>query len=636
MDKVDDFMVTTPRFSFPLPSTHYVYEQPLDLGQHLNFSFYTAWSKPYVELPWRNFTIRLYKDDKLHLEYSGAMNGWDNFTIYLAGGQFEAAGIIHREGCYVAPYQGDIRCATTSSQPVPFKKEVPLRVEFDATNTKYPDGLRMLVARHGVADPYPHPEVQIGPEGGRPRMRLSGKVVDPATGTAPTEPTPVYFRLRDPKDSAKYVSQAGQAIDGDNFDQDASLSSNGAGAVPPSDSCLGSCPPLRVDVTPPDGSFELILTGAAHAAGDNYRIEASLSPDMTCSESVSCARTPIITTWKRIYVEVNRMFRRGTYLRTTAEAGDSELEVVDADTLPQPPFYAIVIHGPSYTSQNRHYWYEEVRVDARDGNRLSLESSLIWQYGGEELVDNLDRPYLADAIGVVSGVATEDFYVADLRGVNAAFAEAFVEHVFLTRRDNSLELADEQRVIDFEDGIVPHDRIVGRRPARREPFALYLRHHDLLTRKWLKSASGTGSRPVALANHQAFFSCAQLHDGATVTMGLTSVASGWNDTWFPTETAPAAQEAEAVVHELAHQWRVNPEPMEASGHCNLALNAVQQAFGTNLQCTMTFGTDGLNNSHVGFHYVEYPAGSNQFDSEYLRIRQRTEPVPQTQPLEREP
>lgn len=123
--------------------------------------------------------------------------------------------------------------------------------------------------------------------------------------------------------------------------------------------------------------------------------------------------------------------------------------------------------------------------------------------------------------------------------------------------------------------------------------------------------------------------------------GDTRVSSGFNDLWLYTAAMPNVDlRAEALVHEMGHQWLVNQEWITAQtqrytgGHCDTAHGqplTIGIPTGAGLLCTMTSGsalwsTAQAWDRHVGFHFESLPG--QQESSEYSWIRDRLDPLPQ--------
>jgi hypothetical protein len=138
------------------------------------------------------------------------------------------------------------------------------------------------------------------------KIRVGGTLRDQSG--KPVAGKPVHFRLSDPADTASYVVAAGDAAPGDNIDGPGSLNGGGTAATVTTDA---------------NGRVSLTLTITDHVAGDNYRIRASPDPTFACTEG--CAWSATYTAWKRVYVEVNKMFRRGAFLTEDVAPGAKQL-----------------------------------------------------------------------------------------------------------------------------------------------------------------------------------------------------------------------------------------------------------------------------------------------------------------------
>ncbi len=85
---------------------------------------------------------------------------------------------------------------------------------------------------------------------------------------------------------------------------------------------------------------------------------------------------------------------------------------------------------------------------------------------------------------------------------------------------------------------------------------------------------------------------------------------------------------EVVVHEVVHQWGVNPPPSSANvnvGHC---LEQRYQHDGKYCLMHMPYH-DAAHNSEFsdGLVALHYRRQNNMVDSEHITIRHATEPVP---------
>jgi hypothetical protein len=234
------------------------------------------------------------------------------------------------------------------------------------------------------------------------------------------------------------------------------------------------------------------------------------------------------------------------------------------------------------------------------------------------------RPYLADAVGVVTGTSS-DFEAVDSSLLEPLLNEAFVDVVWLPDESNRA----------WQDPA--YDRVV--------PYVAKMMWHaksqtDWLARKWMRNADYIGNTRASAPNHQMVFVAGRHWDSEA--RAVTRVAEGYNDLWlYARSMGNELLRSEAFVHEMGHMWRVNSEwqitpPAEnTGGHCDSALGSVQtMAAHPTLKCTMSSGDtlydepqgrDGV----VGFHYTLVDGMTE--DSEFIRIRQRQEPIPQTDP-----
>lgn len=483
---------------------------------------------------------------------------------------------------------------------------------------------RVLTHKYRSDDTYPS---QFQTEDGK--IEVVGFVRD-VTLTKPIAGRTVHFRLIDPADTAEYVRRNGDAHPDDNLDGPGTL--NGSSKASASSDSSG-----KVSVT---------LGITSYAAGDNYQIEASLDPDFKCNP-VPCERSIVYTAWKRIYVEMHKMFKTGAFISEPVMPGDKVIVVDDVRDFPEPPFTVRMIHSAGVEAAAPDFTSDELLVvktlrDQDGSGQLILNGAedpdvpgVPRGYFARERVRGIERPYLRDAVGLITGDRERDYFVPNVKFVNAPFEEAFIEYVWLTDSVAGMDsdlLHDQPRM--FFDSTLPY---------RRERIGQTDNdEREWLTRKWLQNALRTSARErKALPNHQAFFVAprhATLGSGSSAQkfLGLTTVADYFNDTWLFLQEEGMPNEnrrGEAAIHELAHQWRVNPVPADPGGHCDGTLlpkgpkriyNRPQH------ECNMTStlylltndnGSDGI----VGFHYVAVAAAR---DSEYLRFRYRAEPVPQ--------
>ena len=503
--------------------------------------------------------------------------------------------------------------------PIEVKGTIPPNVIFNASPTD-----RVLIHKYGE-DQYPSP---LQTADGQIRINA---VVRTAAGT-PVAGQSVQFRLIDPPDTGPYTVRAGHAHVNDNVDGSGRLNGNTTATA----------------VSNAAGAVSVTLGITGHASGDNYQVEAIASPTFDCSLA-PCTKSQVYTAWKRVYVEVNKMFRRGSYLQRAVAPGSRRLDVFDVKVFPKPPFQIRLIHAravgveggedPFFYDELAHVVEVQQQAAEPDGTAPGLlfldptRPGLTHGYDGPESIGppgSQRNPvrHLADAAGLVTGSRAADYYLPNGRYVNRTFADAFVEHVWLTDSGTGDADIDPAQPRLFYDAWIPHEPVLdpGRDHVSTEWLAIKWARHVVTP----SAPLGMPAHPAVLPNHQI------LLVGSTKagSIGGSLVGDGFSTVWLYAESLGTRLAGEALVHELAHQWLVNNVSYSGfgvDGHCDTALGRHQDMYNRrDLTCAMDAALYGnVNNLErsdgiVAFHYVQGPAG---LDSEYLRIRRRVEPVP---------
>ncbi|MEZ5331177.1 MAG: hypothetical protein R2991_03790 [Thermoanaerobaculia bacterium] len=151
------------------------------------------------------------------------------------------------------------------------------------------DDVRVLLSKRGPED-YPSTYQTQDAE-----IEVTVKVTDKIDPVGTT----VYFRIDDPKDQSEYLS--GQP--GDN------LPMSPAGSITPS-AVVGA-----------DGTATVTLEVDPQYVGNTYRVEVSLQAPPNFHRE---ARSKIYTSWRRLYIEYDQMFKEGEFLTQTSGAGQAE------------------------------------------------------------------------------------------------------------------------------------------------------------------------------------------------------------------------------------------------------------------------------------------------------------------------
>ena len=402
-----------------------------------------------------------------------------------------------------------------------------------------------------------------------------------------------------------------------------------------------------------EGRISIILNTSDHASGDNYQIDASMKEDFACG-TPACPKSATYTAWKRVYVEVDKMARRGAFITRDVVQNELRIPVSDIRPFPNGRFEVRILHAATvaaaladFTEQRATVVGVEPTAPRRFGQdragALLLDPATPLQrpYSGPEVVNGVPRPYLADAVALVTGNRADDYLLPNASLMKPLYDSAFVEHTWLTdatRTDS--DLAPDQTRLSF-DGVIPHKALFNREDRSEKEW---------FTRKWIRNADRTGIDRQSKPNHQVLMTAYARYEATSNARdiprhyGDTEVGDGFNEVWMwiddINEVGHREFLAEAVVHEMSHQWRVNPPSSTTGGHCDSGLpnNQTRKMFDhPDKSCSMTSGgllytSPAAYDNIVGFHYVGSGSAAN---SEFLTIRRRPEPVPQNDPPHRE-
>jgi len=452
-------------------------------------------------------------------------------------------------------------------------------------------------------------------------------------GTASSAGVTAYFRVLDPPDPSPYVPVANRvANDNRDTNDQASGRLTGTGILQ-----IAGSPGVVSATADSTGIIQMTLTSTDQEAGDNYQIEASYDANFTCAPN--CPKSGIITAWKRVYVERDSMFRQGAALAGDADAGQNVVRVRrspfrrgDTIRLVHGPYRDGT--GPLTTGGNVDlgYWSEPAVIDRvandhaadnRGGDVLTLVGPLQHSYGVDRSTfagGALD--YLND--GAVMELPAQSQFETNTGYLAGAFQLAFVEYVILNPQKNTHTALP--FVEELGGGALP-----------------------LFAGKWVENADHTPSPtgglrfPPMLQNHQYLIGGAN-HINTNVVLGSTFNINRANFSYIFVDTiergctvrnfsrtghllifglTPANVNGETVVHEIAHQYDVNPPESTTGGHCNNTVYPLHPS--PNAGCVMHAVSDANSNDNiVVFHYITNAAG---IDSEYITIRSSPDPLP---------
>ncbi len=453
--------------------------------------------------------------------------------------------------------------------------------------------------------------------------------VKAASDGAPVAGRPVYFRVNDPPDTAPYVVQNGDAHDNDNRDRSLLKGKLLTGAA-----CPDAPEGVICALSGADGWARVVLETSEHISGENYEVEASLDPGFDCPST--CPHSATITTWKRVYLENDSMFRHGSFVAANVAAGGTSIDVTDID-----PFRGKVgkkitlIHAdPVLAIGPRRFYMEEHIIRAitpgtdgggtiafRDGESLNLSYAPAEQDRSGRTVR-----HLADGVGLVSGNWEADVFFADPSYLNALFDPAFVEYIILDEGG-----ANTVPYVPFVKPVPA--ATVGTLDDPQVQFAQkWFERNGASNQHYLAGVTGEDNGSGQPSDHRGV---------TTSNVGLTQSLV------FVQQIQGSTLVAELVTHEVAHQWHVNPKTRQSGlrEHDGPDGESDYPQWDTSSNekkwCQMRWNADcdgsqtcpSFKDGITAFHYLQrVPRG---VDSEYLWIRERCEPVPAVRPDIRE-
>ena len=480
----------------------------------------------------------------------------------------------------------------------------------------------------------------------RPRFRFRGAVSNDAAGTSLE--SDIWLRVVDPADPSLYMPTHPP---NDNRDPQP------RGVLMPRSCADSSCraapgAPLRVRSSP-GGVVEVELEGTDRYAGDNYYLEASFDPSFTCATSGTeganaCARSGLVTAWKRVFIEKRRALKNGLFLAEDANAGDSYIitrgnrwrgnrkrtdAIAKNETI-------IIVHAPQLDRTDVDAgWYAETHTVlsvehlSGDSYRVNLGS----KQGNTTVVESLEHDYrvesfdrrIGDAVSKLDGpqLTPADLNDASMTLVTGeAFLDAFTENVILPDQTTSDAAAFVPYVATAEESLLQN-----------------------LAEKWSSVVNGT-----LAPNHQLLIIAStnsedpMKKDGAGLTIThLPTRTSSWVFKQnvairLKAESGLRGDDSALVemwalktsAHEIAHQWRAN-EYWNSADHCPTDTKTWNDPSAYCLLAGHSDAGAGLvsqrTNGIARFHIITLPGG--EVNSEYLGIRRRPDPfVPEASPV----
>jgi hypothetical protein len=244
----------------------------------------------------------------------------------------------------------------------------------------------------------------------------------------------VCFRVVDPPDLAPYADGSTTGYWCDNRDPG---TSNYAGKL--WDTATSAWEDVVCVQADSHGVASATLNTTDRYAGDNYIVQASYDTWDTLNTTKALAQTGVITTWKRIYIEKDTMFRQGGILAANANAGDAKVVVWNWASLPAcgdtptvPPCYQIAVVDSQHPYESNH---DEPYISyvVADPNISGANDLYLVQADGVTPYtlshDYVASPYPAFDSGNSAGVGVigAGWYTPNFGDMWQAYNDAFVE-----------------------------------------------------------------------------------------------------------------------------------------------------------------------------------------------------------------
>ena len=433
-------------------------------------------------------------------------------------------------------------------------------------------------------------------------ITIAGSVRDQLGNPVPNRP--VSLRVIDPPDRASYVPAAERHAD-DNLDPQDHPSGGGSNLN------------IRLNSTSvasdANGRFSVSLTPTTQYGGDNYIVEGSIDAAFPCAASATdtCSKTGILESWKRMYIEMDQMYRASRILTANAAQGASTVFINDKNGYHNGD-NVVLIHASSFTrtapSDGLGFYSESHRIVSIANNHTStpgnyivtLDGPLTHDYFTDFAAQGLQ---LGDALANIThfGSGADPFFRFDDRYVKGAYADAFVD---------AMRISTSGTGVPFYDALNPTQM-------------------SLVAGKWF-AAKTTNNIP---SNHGIAIAASTRASVApgTISLGTTVGVYSyvWRDTIDTVTSGPVSKyplthghdpvkmSGEVLVHELAHQWSVNPS--YPNGECT------QNMYANAKYCQMNSpnNTGQFDDDIVQFHYVG--TAPSTADSEYMTMRLQQEP-----------
>ena len=412
---------------------------------------------------------------------------------------------------------------------------------------------KVLISKRGTGDTYPLAPLQTADAQIKIPFEVQGKI---------SSATTVYIRLIDPKDTAPY------ATGGANDNRDPNK--NGGAGASTFQNCLSA---TSVTVQPSDPHGEVTLTITNQYAGDNYQVGFSFKPTfLTDPAEKPAAITGILTAWKRVYIERDKMFRRGGLLYKNAQVGETaitlyknpddtpwctlnpgeKIAVFDTKTPFEKPHDEAYIGTINDTGPTVPHQALVTLVTTSGG---STAYQLTHTYTASPVNGTTNWPTFSSPVypeGTCAGVGVKDsgFCEEDLSDLKQAFDDAFVEFILTNTGMNVVPFIS--RLAPLNESGIPADNM---RADFHELWSQMV-HQDLINYFHFIGAAGhlyqappgvnlLGATKSGMNSTFIFRQLIEgIYSGTTLTNGVRAVSD----------------------HEMAHQFRTNNCDTASNNH----------------------------------------------------------------------
>lgn len=456
-----------------------------------------------------------------------------------------------------------------------------------------------------------------------------------ADGT-PYANQPIYLRQLDPEDASAYVPGSRLSKYDNLLIGSTAFTDDGRTSLPTAGQIAA---PWYVKTTDAQGGFKTIMHFGGRAGGDNVAALASGVPlalpfiagGADCLAEASCYRSGVFTAWRRVYLEVDRMFRQGAFITSSLLPGMTQVDVEDAtpwaNAKASNPIPIRLIHSAGGDTVPGSEYMEDHRVVGVKGRRLTLDTAVTQEYYAlHSAVDN--TRWAGDAVGRPDG--SKPTYTVSPSLIISLMQDAYVQYTVLSEAMPYFPFLADCGSVRSQSQLPYCTEVASRWFDQRVNSG---RNHQHVVAANYGGPQGIGD--TALGQYGTYPNVAFVWVGQIETVtnpGSTGPYAGKNAVIMANETA---------LHEVVHLYGVNPPVWESDdlsvprtlGHCD-----AQSWDGTG-SCLMRRDktADEMSDGRVALHVLPgtvnchgacLPKQDVFGYSEYRWIRTQADPLPE--------